>query len=559
MIFTKILPIFLQIFLSCPYVATQCVNYTSILELIPPHFSKVVHLQFHHLSQENVEMLRSQYSRLRDYYSSEGHSREVLWGPLVSVASLVAAAVNATIIVFPRNTELCEGDQVPAWATIKPEQFAVQIVDNDTLIVQENSVRYNFFYCDRQKEADYENAFEMLFSSADAIVWICLVGALILVGYTVPVIIDKEGHLQRNIGQVSLAAVAVLLTPGVAAQPDKIKHSAVFTLWMYITIIFVTYYGGSLTSEIISPTPEWRMTSLEELFEYQYWLMFHPQAMFRLGALTWMTQVMLPDLDEDNEDELGTYNLTTAQVSAINLRQMARERISMAFSEEEYFEDMITERRATVTDWEGCIWEVNAVKQYIENRGMKRTKCYIGQELTFNNPKFYVISPTSLQDVSRMSNYFQTLMEMGFYFLWMKEQAGMNSAKRVQDRLRVKGPTNIIEDVEIFHALELEGKLHNVFVLWGICVGGCALVFLEELVGKTVIGRVKGFIRRAKRRHRKRMRLKESMVPVTVIEVVPVIRDNPKIRQKIVIKKFLVSEGDAEKLPPFPGVYQYLQ
>lgn len=148
--------------------------------------------------------------------------------------------------------------------------------------------------------------------------------------------------------------------------------------------------------------------------------------------------------------------------------------------------------------------------EHIKKEKIKNKRCYLGEELTYHNQMFYVFSPNNSADSKGMAQCFQTLVEMGIYHVWKKEAEGLQTSGRVQDRARVKSPTHAVEDVEKFHQLELEGKLHNVFKRWGICVGCSVLVFLKEVSRTNFTGRIKGRSRVLKRREIEKVERKSN-------------------------------------------------
>lgn len=232
---------------------------------------------------------------------------------------------------------------------------------------------------------------------------------LILVCFIALMLINQKGHLQRQANQIFLASLAVLLTPGTSAQPMVFRNSLIFTLWMFITIIFVTYYGGSLTSEIISPTPEKRMIRMEELFENKYWLVLPDKP--REQLLKKFLNAMLHHRSGE-----GTSSPKRINQSGNNLNLMFHERRDPKLNFSHFLDRLATGgHHATVNHWQGCIMEMNQVMEHIRRNGIKKRKCYVGQELAYHTQMYYIISPHRNKDSYRMARYLQTLIEMGFY------------------------------------------------------------------------------------------------------------------------------------------------
>lgn len=498
--------ILLQLFLIFRTTAKPCLNTTQLLNLASPPATKIVIFHYWRMSQPELIKTLTEYPRLRDFHSRHTfeYSRAKTLGPIVNLAVLVTSVINASLVAPAKSISIC-GEDERSMPTIYPYRFAYRIKKTKPLrLIQENDIRFNFVYCAQPTLAQYANWFKMLTSTADIFVWSCVIGAIILVGYTVPLILNTEqGHLHRRLGQIILAALAALLTSGSGAQPRFAQHSVLFTLWMYICMIFVIYYGGSLTSEIVSPTPEHRITTMDELFENDYRLAYQ-NGTYRRRMLSYLVSRMLKGWKQKKGAKLTAAQRAIKKLEALN-------QTVVTVSSLHQYHQMITGdgKYAMITDWQGCISEVNQITDYLEQKGLgERIKCYIGQKLAFHSSKYYLITPSYLQDSERMMTYFQTLVQMGFYQVWIREYEGLSSAKRVQDRGRVKGPTNMIEDKEEFQELQLQGKLHNVFVLWGICLGGCVLTFLKELTHFSITKYVKTCRRRVQRKVNKRKKLK---------------------------------------------------
>lgn len=72
------------------------------------------------------------------------------------------------------------------------------------------------------------------------------------------------GHKVGESRQIFLATLSVLLSPGVSGGSRSLLISWLFLLWLFAALVFVTYYGGAITSFVISTTPETGMTKLEQ-------------------------------------------------------------------------------------------------------------------------------------------------------------------------------------------------------------------------------------------------------------------------------------------------------
>lgn len=155
--------------------------------------------------------------------------------------------------------------------SILPWTFPLDISKEGMSLVVENVHSFNFAYCDEpHRKRREKTVFQFFLNSADATVWTCLLAATILVSHVIPMAIRNDGGVYWSGGSAMLATLSVLLTPGSSAQMTTAKHSMPFVLWMYTSIIFVTYYAGSRSSEITSAPVEARMKQIKEVFEKNY-------------------------------------------------------------------------------------------------------------------------------------------------------------------------------------------------------------------------------------------------------------------------------------------------
>lgn len=458
------------LFHSAPLIHAQraeatCLNTTDILALFPTPPEKIVLLEYLIVNQSYVPNILDNYPRLRDYHKSPPY-----WGPYVNLAGIVATSINASLA---SAFNVCS-KAVQMFPVISPGLFSNHWRILSSRKIMEEPIQYNFAYCDRPREVEKETIYAMFRKSADLSVWICLIGSITLIIIIVKVKIEHGSCIFLGKESIIMATMTALLSPGLSAQPRIAQYSMLFSLWMYICLIFVTYYGGSVTSEIISPTPEKRMTTFDELFRNNYSLSYVFPYRFQMAKN--IVSLMLQDKNKNDTSVIFK--------SVKNLDKMLSTVATVAPNPNKWFEVMSTGWKvATVMDWQACIYGINMVKNFMATKmELRRTKCYIGKELAFRNQMFYAFSAGSVEENGRrLKETFMKLVETGFYKIWMKEFNGLATSRRVQDRLRVISPVHIVEDLEGAKALEVEGKVGNIFLLWGICLGCCVLAFLKEI------------------------------------------------------------------------------
>lgn len=76
---------------------------------------------------------------------------------------------------------------------------------------------------------------------------------------------------------------------------------------------------------------------------------------------------------------------------------------------------------------------------------------------------------------------YQRLEASGIYHMWMREIFGMGQALRVQDRVKFRGPTIIVDDREEVIPLNLQDKIGRAFVMWTVCFSICMTLWCLEM------------------------------------------------------------------------------
>lgn len=516
--------------------ADKCLNSTDLIKLAPASSTdKLVLFNLYNLAKPKyLRNTQRNFSRIRDMYNTRNMSLQPNWSyrlaPTINLAQLVASVINASLVATSGRS-LCP-EVKSSVISIEPWTFAVDIPrGKGTVPVAEDILPFNFGYCDvPHRGRKHDTVFQFFLNSADAAVWMCLLGTTMLVGYSVPIALEKDGTLHWSGDSAVLAAVAVLLTPGCAAQPKMAQHSLLFVMWMYASITFLTYYSGSLTSQIISPPVEAKMTKIEEIFENNYSLIHNPRTRVFLGRLIGS---LLKGGTGKNETSLKVLH------ESVEMMQVLLNKSESTASLLSYLEKMAGGKKsATMSMWSVVIADINDVKYYIWLNQIKNRKCYIGQELAYPSQVYYVISPASLDGAGKMIRTFQTFMETGVYHLWRREFEGIWVSLRVQDRRRVKGKITILEETVKVRTLELDQKFSHIFELWGNCLGVCLAIFVGEIVGAhRLIGQIRAWVRRVKqRRHDAKRKVCIGKISSRVIIVASAFKIESTMSQETTLK-----------------------
>lgn len=434
------------------------------------------------VNQSLIKMIQNNYSRIRDY-----HNEPPLDGPMIYMSNIIAKAVNLTLVssVGINSSEIFK---LPRVMPTRFPQSAVQASEDagklqqKWVIIQDDPIQFNFLYCDhRHKPAQHFSIVELFASSADEAVWACLFASIAAISLLLRVSVDPENGtvtIERKL--LIMAIVSALLSPGTSSQTPRLKYSLLFALWMCVCLIFVTYWTGAFTSEIISPAREARMTKLEELAEANYTLIY--ELPHRLAIVRRLVEIHRIGMTPSRENS-GHWRSMEIFWNMLRLAWVTK-------SQKDFVPQLATGRRlATVADWPTTIFEMTRAMHFITNNQKDRRvggkKCYIGEQLIFHQNLFYIfLSPGNL--ANKMGFALRCLQEGGIYERWYEEFVGIASSRDVQGRVRLKSKTKLSDETEPAKALDTEGKLKNVFLLWAFCVVICLLVFWLERVFKRV-------------------------------------------------------------------------
>lgn len=401
-------------------------------------------------------MVLKKYPGLREF-----HTKPPFYATHVHLSTLVAGAFNATLFSVVSLTPKCleSLQNVPRFSLIFPLRmiknfYSATSIITPALVPMVHSA-FNFAYCCvRKKQQENVSPLEIFKSTADCSVWLSLLFSWILTG-----ILMKVGT-GRDYMSVILTTLSAILCPGLSGEGSRSK---LFILWTFVCLLFVNYYSGSLTSVVISPAPDIRMTKVSELSENDYSIISPSEIQLKEARL-----------------RVNNSRLSQRQMILRNLlagTELIRKNLKFSFAEKL----ASAEKTATFSFRATVIHEANLAMEYFTRDKITNRRCYVGQELELQEVTYFVASPT---ENYKLYFIYMRLVEAGFNSLWMEEFFANAAFRRIQDRSRSDATlTKIIEEQEPAMPLEIsEGKLINVFLLWGVALVCCMLIFILEKI-----------------------------------------------------------------------------
>lgn len=419
------------------------------------------------LSQIYIAEVLQYYPKLRDLYNEPPFHTI-----LVHMTLWMASGLNASLISFA-NLTLCENvDKV-----VKSLPTVIGPILSNSLLKAYNDhdqedqdvpklmfgLKYplalNFIYCGKGTSFERASILETLFSKVDTPVWICLGISLMVVTLMCSIEpIPNSKHFWGN-PLPFMTTVSVLLTSGPSGKIRK--NSVSFVLWMFACLIFVTYYSGSLTSTVISPSREVRLREMDQILEHNFSFIFEEQ-----------------NFPVDLAIDAVEFSFDNSSDSDVKLLGSLKSALRKP-SEEDFLEALVSgEKLAAFTAWPSAIFAANLGNKFISKNDIKMTRCFIGEELLHQIDYHYGFTGFDNEKLARVA---VAMEESGFYALWWHEFFGLATSTRVQGRSRVVNPAKLQDDKEQVRPLQLEGKLMDVFLLWVKCLGVAVLAFILEL------------------------------------------------------------------------------
>lgn len=417
--------------------------------------------------QSHIDLILNKYQSRRDIHGSLTYPAFI---PKVLVANIIASIYNATLVsAYGKN--ICPAD-LAMHPTIYPAVYGASVLDfwsnqDNNLVpqrlisaVQIEHISYNFAYCAVPKmESEMLNCLQ--FFTWDVWTWlvVSIFGVSIFSGLSV---VSSGSGIKLTQGSILLGALSVLLTPGLASgQNDRSKSSNLFAMWMFCSLILVTYYTGAFTSEVIKPPEHERMARMAHLVEQNFSAVFLHEAYFvsfrRLVSIS---------------TNLSTYPLLHKLLQSSSIQMNMTNYLEMLTSDLQY---------AVVSSWMVILTEYTRAVGYLSEKMIttKERRCYLGRELAFPE-HLYVVFDIPWGNV-KLDRYISILLEAGIYQLWHNSIYNRNRMGTGNTRVTVISPTQVEEDKDEPKALTFQGKLKSPFILWIVLLSCSGIIYLLEV------------------------------------------------------------------------------
>lgn len=304
----------------------------------------------------------------------------------------------------------------------------------------------------------------IFFGSFDYWTWISLVLSILVIS----ILSNDKRVTKTNI--YYCRALTDLLSTGISLKIG-IKALFLFICWIMISIVVANFYTADMTSHVISPSPDVKLTSVFDLERHNFSL---------LPAPGFAHLIVNPIIKA-----LSGKDIVPPLIACI-VRLMSRSRFHLTQTESKSLPDFIPkflrlDKVAVVTLWPFSIQMTTAIKDFISSgEYASQKRCYVGEKLIPSVEMFVGFIPPGNAPLARAFLFSQA---SGIQRRWEQEFHGRLHSTRVQDRLKIKSPTNIVdENVRLYEALQLEGLTVTVFIIWGVGIFAALLGFLAEVI-----------------------------------------------------------------------------
>lgn len=422
------------------------------------------------------------FSAIRHYHTGTEHKRRLESYPRIVLAGIVATSVNASLIGFDAvswdknqlnmpQIKFCTSSQVSTridstalynwrqyYTTVSNHQNHLLELPNFVLL---HPVLENFIYTDlsRKLKSSMWN-FALFTKPLQYSVRITLTLTGLLLGLSVSIV--SPGTLKDSFW-------AVLSFTFHLNEPSLRKIVTYFLPWILGCMILEIFYSGEMASELIKPTPDVTLESLNELKDHNFTLIFEAKnisrKLFNAVHATWS--------DASQVSETVYWFMERASLS----RNRTYVEI-LAFQENTFGLQL----------WHQAFHLCRILNDYIMTMTMKTgmerlRKCHTGKELLPVSNQFVTILPPRNKELTAA---YQVLIECGIYQRWEQESDGMMHSKRVQDRVRIISSRKEATDKDVISPiwLKMKGNILAVFMLWatGLLLSA-VLISCEHLCG----------------------------------------------------------------------------
>lgn len=436
---------------------------------ISSHASRILLIQHPWVTQTDITETLQHYSQLRDIHRGTLVQKHKILSSLeVLYYNLVAVTLNATLIPSTSLPDNC----IPGNWRVSKIIYPVTVSSikrlfekNASHVTLTSHISLNFAYCRIRQKQGSSSSLVIFRNTADYFVWLSLAMSIIATSALVKASFSIDFSLSI------LTTSSVLLSPGVSGTTHRSK---LFLLWMFVSLLFLTYYTGSLTSVVMKPSPDKHLSTIQELEDHNYSAVVD----------TAQYQKLVKGIVENYLYWVGTNkkikkNHLPRRFAA--LRKLILSSTAMlenSWSMNHQVVDGI--KLAYIKNSQSVIKFANKWNEYFSQNNASEIRCYIGQELNMESACYEVaISPEGGQ----LFGIIKVLTETGILARFNQEYVALKAFNRVQDRSRFISLTKLAKEVDMVKSLKLsDGKLTGVFLLWAICLACCFTLFaLEKL------------------------------------------------------------------------------
>lgn len=420
--------------------------------------------------QDLLQNIFTDRSRIRDYHNND---RLALYGAQIIVANIVTTKMNCTVIAkghpkfiddgrYPKIIPVVyqydsEMDMLSMW-----KMFGSSLTGARPMFIQFDSNFLgpcNFVYCTthvRRQDSLWD--FSIFTDPFDWAIWSLLMLSLLSVG-----VIAFSSFSRKDISAKLLSSLAPLLNIGSVTG----GNSKLFILWMFTCLILVNVYTGELTSKVIIPPPDESISNIEQLEKNNYTLFYGLQG--------------LADLIKSDADMFTRLGVFEGQI----LQRMTSKTVvwpNLGIGEEYVLGLVSQDKMASFASAAYVMWIASNANEMVRtgtnlSSQILQKKCYVGKELvSYGHLYFTFIPPKSVELAAILSR----LVDAGIVRRWYDESTAVMHSARVQDRVKVISPTQLVDDKHSVNALALQGNIVTIFLSWMFGLVGSLLRFSYE-------------------------------------------------------------------------------
>lgn len=425
--------------------------------------TETVLLMLHKFSdQASINKITKNYSRIRDYHNDP--PRYIL---TIQICNLVAEAINATRVSLTNynitsyeENHLGKYPVITAYLLVKEMklEYTKAKLGNLTSPLAQlfRPIGYNFAYCSITRKVDYNSMslFLKIIGIADLVTWICIFVSVLGTAF-----IMKKGEHGTSKRSIILTIISALITPGISGNIRSTK-CVPLVLWMFACIVLSTYYTGDLTSEVIKPREDARISKFAEFLRNNFSLLYNQKRFLVANK-----QLVANAPETRNE----TGNLGQKLLQLLGKPQISK-------SQEQFLQDFtFKDGAAAIQEWSTIITFASEGNQLIRMRKVQKRRCFVGEDIRFYSNYYFVFNGRLKQKTTKA---FLFIVEAGIFQIWENEFVGLGVASRVQDRNRFVSPTRLQEDKQSVKYLEKDDKFLDLVWLWmiGLAIGFTCLI-----------------------------------------------------------------------------------